>query len=69
MSYAVCPNCDEKFYLFGESKTKEIAKEYGLEVLAEIPLNPTTAKTVDEGKIETLQTDMVCNAINKILES
>lgn len=69
MSYAVCPNCNEKFYLFGKGKTKDVASEYNLEVLAELPINPEVAKTVDAGNVENLETSAVISAVNKILEN
>ena len=33
---------------------EDIAKEFNIEVLGRIPLNPNIAKAVDEGKIEEL---------------
>lgn len=41
MSYFVCPNCEEKHYIFGKGKTKEIAKEYDVPFLGELsmPIN------------------------------
>ena len=37
MSYAECPDCGKKIQVFGDSHIEEIAKEYGLPVLARIP--------------------------------
>lgn len=54
MAYVECPNCNEKIEIYGKSHVKETAKEYGLEVLARIPLNPSIASAVDAGKIEDI---------------
>lgn len=29
MSYFICPNCNEKHYIFGETKLDALAKEFG----------------------------------------
>ena len=54
MSYVECPNCNEKIEIYGKSHIEDIAKEFNIEVLGRIPLNPNIAKAVDEGKIEEL---------------
>ena len=49
MSYAVCPDCGRKIMVYGESHTAEIAKEFGIPLLAQIPFDPALAKCVDQG--------------------
>ncbi|WP_138269747.1 Mrp/NBP35 family ATP-binding protein [Anaerofustis stercorihominis] len=66
MSYIECPNCHEKISVFGESHVDEVAKKYGLEVLANIPIDPEIAKKCDEGKIEQLDKQYVDKAIEKL---
>lgn len=68
MSYAVCPKCGEKLYVFGEGKTEQVAKEYGLEVLAKLPINPEVANLIDLGQVEKVDTATIANAVNTILE-
>ena len=68
MSYITCPDCDKKIYLFGQGKTEQIASEYGMEVLAKLPLNTSVASLVDGGNIEQADTQALKDAINKILE-
>ncbi len=55
MSYFECPDCNKRIDLFGVSKIDEIAKSIGVEVLAEIPVDPELVKLSDEGKIELYQ--------------
>lgn len=55
MSYIVCPDCGKKLYPFGESRMEELAKKYGIALTAQMPIDPELAKTVDEGKIESLE--------------
>ena len=52
MSYFVCDECGKKHYIFGKSNTDDIAKEFGIPLLAKIPSRPEIRKLVDEGKIE-----------------
>ncbi|WP_424358557.1 Mrp/NBP35 family ATP-binding protein [Methanocella sp. MCL-LM] len=47
MSYMQCPDCDKKIRLFGESKVEKLAKQYGLRMIGEIPLDPLNSG-VDE---------------------
>ena len=55
MSYYICPNCNEKINIFGESKIEETAAELGVPVLAKLPINPDINKLVDAGKISEVE--------------
>ena len=68
MSYYVCPDCGKKHYPFGESKLDKTAKEYGLDILARLPIDPDEARACDEGKIETVINDDAKAAADKIEE-
>ena len=52
MAYFVCPNCNEKHYLFGESQVDVLAQEYEIGATAQIPTNPTIAALCDAGKVD-----------------
>lgn len=67
MSYIECPDCHKKISLFGESHIDEIAKEYGLSVLAKIPIDPQIAQMVDAGKIEYLDVPYMEKAAENII--
>ncbi len=67
MSYAVCPDCGKKIYVYGESHTAEVAKEYGIPLLAQIPFSPDLAKQVDMGVIELHECVEIDSAVAKIL--
>lgn len=51
MSYVKCPCCDEKIQLFGESKIHSIAKNYHLDVIGELPIDPEISAKVDRGEV------------------
>lgn len=52
MSYFVCPHCNEKLNVFGESKAEAISEEMGIPLIAKVPIDPDFVSLCDEGKIE-----------------
>ena len=54
MSDALCPDCGKKIHVFGESHISEIAEEYHVPVLAQMPINPALASACDNGTVEDL---------------
>lgn len=52
MSSYVCPSCNEEHRLFGDAHVEKIAAEYGLQILAKLPMSPGLAQLCDYGTIE-----------------
>ena len=67
MSYFVCPDCDKKHYIFGESKTQQVADKFGIPVLAQLPIDPRTPNLADKGAVELANMDVVMPVIDKLL--
>jgi len=67
MSYLECPDCGKKISVFGESHIDETAEQFGLPVLAKIPITPAIAEHVDEGTVEYLENDWMEAAAEKLL--
>lgn len=68
MSYAVCPDCGKKINVFGESHIDETAKNFNLKVLSKLPIEPETAKLVDSGMLELMETgaaDPIADAVEE----
>ncbi len=65
-SYVQCPNCDEKIYVFGKSHCEEIALKHNLKLLAQLPMDPKVAASVDKGEIEKLYVEDMQNIFNEI---
>lgn len=63
MSYVICPNCNEKFSIFGKSNIDEYAKEFKLPVLAKLPLNPINTELMDKGEIYNVEIKELDNVI------
>lgn len=66
MSYVQCPDCGKKIEMFGESHTDEIAKEYGLPLLARTPIDPALARAADGGVIELFEGDYLNAAADAV---
>lgn len=52
MSYFQCPDCHAKHEIFGKSHAEETAKQYGIPVVAKLPMDPALAAGVDAGMTE-----------------
>ncbi|EKO3565675.1 iron-sulfur cluster carrier protein ApbC [Vibrio metschnikovii] len=50
MSYHICRHCGEKEAIFGVGGAQMLATEYGLSLLAQIPLHVTLREDIDAGK-------------------
>lgn len=66
MSYLECPDCKKKISVFGESHIDEIAEEFGIPVLAKLPIEPKIAQHVDSGTIEYLDESWMDAAAEKV---
>lgn len=65
-SYLECPDCGKKISVFGESKVEEVGKEYGIPVLAQIPIRPEIAGSVDEGTVEYVKAEFLEKAAEAV---
>lgn len=68
MSYAVCPDCDKKINIFGDSHINEIADEHNIKVLDKIAIDPNIALACDRGEIESFGENLVPISIKAIEE-
>ncbi|MCQ2431635.1 MAG: Mrp/NBP35 family ATP-binding protein [Clostridia bacterium] len=66
MSYVKCPDCGKELHIFGESKTDAVAAEYGIPVLAKMPLDPALASQCDNGLIELFEGDFLDAAADAV---
>ncbi len=67
-SYLECPDCGKKIPVFGESKVDAVAEQYGIPVLAKLPVDPKLAAAVDEGKIEDAKLPDAVSGALKVVE-
>ena len=52
--------------MFGKSHLDEVAAQFGLPVLARLPIDPKVAECYDSGLMETVNTDGVRGVIEAI---
>ena len=65
-SYLQCPDCGKKIEVFGKSKLDSVAAEFGLPVLARLPIDPKVAEAYDSGLMETVDTEAVADVIKAV---
>jgi Mrp family chromosome partitioning ATPase len=66
MSYVKCPDCGKEISLFGKSKLEEISKEFDVDILGRIPIDPKIAQLADEGEFERFDCDCLAGAAGQI---
>ena len=66
MSYLTCPDCGKKMEIFGASRAKAIAAEYGIPAIARMPLDSNISKLADLGRIEDYETDALKDVFAEI---
>ena len=65
-SYLRCPDCGKKISVFGKSHLDEIAAQFGLPILARLPIDPAVAEAYDNGQMETVNTEALSAAVEAI---
>ena len=62
-AYLECPDCGKRISVFGESKLDAVAAEFGLPVLARLPIDPKVAECFDNGQMESVNTDSLADVL------
>ena len=65
-AYLECPDCGKKIEVFGKSHLEETAAQFGLPVLARLPIDPSVAQAFDSGLMETVYTNGVEGVIEAV---
>ena len=68
-SYLRCPDCGKKIEVFGKSHLDDVAAQFGLPVLARLPIDPAVAEAYDNGLMETINTDALADAVDAVLKA
>lgn len=68
MAYFECPDCNKKHYIFGESHIMELAAQYGIDTVCQLPISRDFAAACDSGEIEKVDVDWI-DAMARKLES
>ena len=65
-AYLQCPDCGKKINVFGKSHLDEVAAQFGLPILARLPIDPAVAEACDNGLMETVNTEALAEAIEAV---
>ncbi|HNY19121.1 MAG TPA: Mrp/NBP35 family ATP-binding protein [Flexilinea sp.] len=66
LSYFKCPDNGKEYKIFGDSHIEQIAENYGIDILAKVPVDPAISEACDRGAIETLEEDWLEPAVERI---
>lgn len=69
MSYFECPACHEKHFIFGQSHIKELAAEFEIDTVEQIPVSPELAALCDHGQIEEIRENLLETLVLKIVKT
>ena len=67
VEYFICPDCGKVHEIFGESKVQKLAAIYGIDAFIRLPINPDSARLVDEGRVEDIDCDYVAALADTVL--
>ena len=66
MSYFECPDCGKRHSIYGESHIEQVAADFGVDVIAKLPIDPQIAKCADTGTIELFNLDCLDSTADAI---
>ncbi len=65
-SYLECPDCGKRISVFGKSHVEQVALEYGIPILARLPIDPAIAEHCDDGTMEQINVEPIAPAASQI---
>lgn len=66
MSYAVCPHCNDRFPLFGDSCADQVAEEMGMPLLGSLGWDPLLNRLMDQGLVEDYTNEELMIIVKKV---
>lgn len=66
MSYFVCPDCGKTHEIFGKSHAQQTADEFGIKLLAKLPIDPDLTALCDAGLTEKAEVLPIMAAVDVI---
>ena len=63
MAYFKCDKCGKEHHIFGEPQGAAVAEKYDIPAVATLPMDPTFARLVDEGKVEAYEVEGALDGI------
>ncbi|MDO5732268.1 MAG: Mrp/NBP35 family ATP-binding protein [Eubacteriales bacterium] len=66
-SYFVCPNCNERHDIYGQSHLEDLARSHGILYTARVPIDRSIAASMDAGQIEAIDRPELENLIGALM--
>ena len=63
MAYFKCDECGKEHHIFGEPQGAAVAEKYDIPAVATLPMDPTFARLVDEGRVEAYEVEGALDGI------
>ncbi len=63
MAYFKCDECGKEHHIFGEPQGAAVAEKYDIPAVATLPMDPSFARLVDEGKVEAYEVEGALDGI------
>ena len=63
MAYFKCDDCGKEHHIFGEPQGAAVAEKYGIPAVATLPMDPSFARLVDEGRVEAYNVEGALDGI------
>lgn len=67
LAFVTCPHCGERIDLFGPGHAEAVAREYGIPLLADLPLDPKLSPLADAGRVADYQAPAVGALVDALL--
>lgn len=68
MAYFKCDDCGKEHHIFGEPQGAAVAEKYAIPAVATLPMDPSFAKHVDAGDVESYNVEGKLDAIIEQIE-
>lgn len=68
MSSFKCPDCGSVHRIFGNGQAADIAAKHGIPATASLPIDPAIATAVDEGRVESVDTQDLKSVLDAVLK-
>lgn len=68
LSYFLCPDNGKEYRIFGGNGASNAAEEFGLPLLARLPIDPAISLACDQGRIEDIHGSWLMPAVETIKE-
>ena len=68
MAYYECDGCGKRHHVFGDPQGDEVARRYGIEATAELPMDPSFARMVEAGDVEGIDATEMLRPILDAIE-